>query len=73
MSRLYMAILVLSIIAAGALFVQLLMPTAENNRTVEAPSPGSQMYSGHQQQVREFFGGKKAYDLNGGQEIRPRW
>lgn len=73
MPKLKIMILVLCIAAIGGTATWLLLPTTEVTASPGIAPANSDAGGARQQQAKEFFGGKKEYDLKGGQEMRPRW
>ncbi|MEI5682222.1 entry exclusion protein TrbK [Mesorhizobium sp. CCNWLW179-1] len=53
--------------SAGAITWAVMLP--ERSAPTITPSSDAE----RQKRAKEFFGGKREYDLEGGQEMRPRW
>lgn len=73
-SRALLIIIILAIAACAGSGVWLI---AQSGRFGEEASgsatPGSPSGDEARKRAQEFFGGKKEYDLTGGQEMKPRW
>lgn len=73
MTRFNITIIVIGVLAVTGISAWFFLPKQNLMPAAEVRPVNSDAVNARQQQAKEFFGGKKDYDLKGGQEMQPRW
>lgn len=72
-TRFNITIIVIGVLAVAGISAWFFLPEQDLMPAAEVGPVNPDGVDARQQQAKEFFGGKKEYDLKGGQEMRPRW